>query len=358
MALRGAFGGNNNLLGNAVVGLLSKAGPCAEFLHTPFRACGAVSLQQGTQGISRSNLFNPGAGIGTAVAVKGKLTTPKSTPRLSSMPTSSGSGASRTIARYHLPRTSVSSTSPVCRVQSAPRSCHVVLRRAAAMAKMSSFLAQATDLVFLPGSYQPLSHRDGLRIGDERRCCEFHRTPVHGRRRSDGECSCHHHKVQIRPGSELFATGEGRLRDAPPSRSRRRWRPPRAAWPAQGARTAFCSAFWIFSKPAIPRFQNSEARGSRQVLSRALRHLMSSPIDRSRSDLLPTSCSPGCRKKDLDARGQRSADPHLGPGTAGSPGDGCGGGFTREYVAGGVACPIRGAASHCRNHSGVGMGYP
>lgn len=197
------------------------------------------------------------------------------------MPTSSGSGMSQTIARYHLPRTSVRSTSPVCRAQSAPRSCQVVLRPTTAMATMSSFVAQATNLVFLPGSYQPLRHRHGLRIGDERRCCEFHATPVHSRRRSDGdrdECSCHHHKVQIRPGSELFATAEGRFRRCPPTRFRRCWRPPRAAWPDRGARTAFCSVFWTFSKPVIPRFQNSAARGSRQVLSRVLRHLRSSPI--------------------------------------------------------------------------------
>jgi hypothetical protein len=60
-----------------------------------------------------------------------------------------------------------------------PCRCSRARRKAYLDRKMSSFLAKATNL-FLPGGYQPLRHHDRLRIGDERRCCEFHRTPGPG----------------------------------------------------------------------------------------------------------------------------------------------------------------------------------
>lgn len=48
MALRERLAVATISLEMLVVGLLSKAGLSAEFLQTPFRGCGGVSLQQGT----------------------------------------------------------------------------------------------------------------------------------------------------------------------------------------------------------------------------------------------------------------------------------------------------------------------
>jgi hypothetical protein len=89
----------------------------ANFFWAPLGAFTAMTLQGGT---AKGAVDTLDVGAGIPSLSQARLTTPKSMPSTSSMPTFSGSRTSQTTARYHLPRTSIRSASLL---RNASRAC-------------------------------------------------------------------------------------------------------------------------------------------------------------------------------------------------------------------------------------------